>query len=120
MNRKCIHSQIESVKDIFIITIQKSDMYLSYLLLDQLLNDYLEEVSFYDDKTTQKINIRRSNDVNRTIVEDDLVYMTNNCIECLKQMIAQCHMRPYDAEWLHYDIEAYNNHGDDVAMCIHL
>ncbi len=118
MHRKCMHSQIEFTKDMFFITVQKNDMYLSYLLLDQLLNDRFDEVYFCDGKSGQKITVRRSREANRTIVEDGCVYMSNNCIECLKQMISQCHVRPYDAEWMHCDIEAYTAQGDDAAMVI--
>ena len=119
MNRKHIQCRLAYKAGSLDIAISENNMYCSYLLLDQLMNATLNEVYFCDIQSSKKMVVKRSSK-NYTIIQDNSVYLSDNCIECIKQLISQCHLNPYDAKWLHYDIEACTDQGDDVVMVVHL
>ena len=119
MDAKTIQCQIQIEEGLLDLTLLHSDMLRTYVILDMLMDDVFNEVCFHDPLASQKLFMRKSSDSINTI-GDNSMYLSENGIDCIKELISQCYLNPYNATWLHYDIEAQTSDGNDATLYIHL
>ena len=120
MHKKSIQCSIKTEDKFIDIALSEESIYSAYMLLDQLMIDMLEEVALISPRYSREMHIRKSREKEKTIINDQTIYISDNCIDCVKQMIYRYYLNPYDAKWIHLDIEALSETGDTIDLCIHL
>jgi len=116
---KTIQCRIQTRESLFDLALLHSDMYRAYLILDMLTEDVLHEISLKDLSSSQQFYLKKSKD-HTDRIEDRILYLSDNEIQCIQELISQCHRNPYNAAWLHYDIEVHTPDRNDAVLCVHL
>ena len=112
---KKMQCRIRISEEMIEIAILQKEMHEAYLLLDLLKENLLGEIYLYDDESAQKICVKKAQG-DRNVMEGERLYLTNQCVDCFKQLIAQCYLNPYDVQWLHYDMEICSPQGEEMAL----
>ncbi len=118
MSKKSIQCRIKSEDRFIDIALPEDSICSVYMLLDQLLIDVLIELELFSPLDSRRMYVRKSKEKEKTIINDQTIYLSDNCIECVKQMIYRYYLNPYDAKWIHTDIEAYTETGVTIDLCI--
>ena len=87
------------------------------MLLDFLTEDIIGEVHFNDSTAHHRLCIRIAEKA-MYVPENGCVMLVNNHIDCIKRLIAQCYLNPYDTKWMHHDIELVTSQGDGIMLLV--
>ena len=118
MTTKTIQCRIRINDNLFDLALLRGDMLHAYFLLDRLADNTFREIYFHDVCSAKKLLLRKSKDsANR--IDSNIISLSGHEIDCIKELISQCYLNPYDAAWLHNDIEASFPSGDDAALYVH-
>ena len=119
MNPKTIQSHVQFRGGICEIAILSGDMHRAYMLLDMLAEGAAGEIHLQNAADGKTTPIQKSAD-GKNIAWPDGVCLTADGIGCIKRLIAQCSLNPYDAQWMHYDLDAYTPKGEEIELCVRI
>lgn len=117
MDTRMIRCRILVNDEGYRIGIIKDHMCSVYVLLDLLNEGDLKEICLWDQEGGRKICLSRSSD-GRNSVDEAQISLNGDGIACMKKLISQCFLNPYDAGWLHYDIDLCSGSGKDMTLCV--
>jgi len=97
----------------------KSEICPAYLLLDSLSEGIVAAIFLHDALSAKRLPVQNTTG-DKNLLENDRMSLTDNSITCIKRLISQCYLNPYDAQWLHYDTEIHSPQGEEMALIIHI